>query len=167
MSALLLTLHVLICVALVIIVLLHEGKGAEVGAVFGGGQAMFGGEGPANFMNKLTSVVAIGFMLTSLGLALVSAHQGSASVVGDEKVAPITGTTSEQSPQDLDSAMEDLKKKAAEEQKAAQEQKAAPEATAPAATAPAAKAPVPDSPPAANQTTPEPAPAAPEGAPGQ
>jgi preprotein translocase subunit SecG len=154
MSALLITLHVLICVALVIIVLLQAGKGAEVGAVFGGGQAMFGGEGPANFMNKLTSVVAIGFMITSLALALVSAHRGSVSVVGDEKVAPITGTASEPTQQDLDAAMEDLKRKAAEEQKAAQE-----------GTAPAATAPAPEAPSTAPQAAPEPAPAAPEGAP--
>jgi preprotein translocase subunit SecG len=146
MSALLVTLHVLICVALVVIVLLQAGKGAEVGAVFGGGQAMFGGEGPANFMNKLTSAVAIGFMITSLSLALVSAHRGSVSVVGKEEAAPITATAPEPSAEDLDAAMEALKQKAAEE-------------TTPAATdtAPAAEAPAAEAPPAP----------APEGAPAQ
>jgi preprotein translocase subunit SecG len=146
MSALLVTLHVLICVALVIIVLLQAGKGAEVGAVFGGGQAMFGGEGPANFMNKLTSVVAIGFMITSLSLALVSAHRGSVSVVGDEQAPPITAPAPEPTAQDLDSAMEALKQKAAEQAPAATE------------SVPAADAPAPES---------APEPETPEGAPAQ
>ena len=148
MSALLVTLHVLICVALVIIVLLQAGKGAEVGAVFGGGQAMFGGEGPANFMNKLTSAVAIGFMITSLALALVSAHRGSVSVVGKEEAPPITATAPEPTREDLDTAMEALKQKAAE------------------GTAPAPSAPAPEAPPATTQAAPEPAaPAAPDGEP--
>jgi preprotein translocase subunit SecG len=147
MSALLVTLHVLICVALVIIVLLQAGKGAEVGAVFGGGQAMFGGEGPANFMNKLTSAVAIGFMITSLALALVSAHRGNVSVVGKEEAPPITATAPEPTREDLDAAMEALKQKAAE------------------GTAPAPSAPAPEAPPATTQAAPEPAPAAPEGEP--
>jgi len=134
MTALLVTLHVLICVALVIIVLLQAGKGAEVGAVFGGGQAIFGGEGPANFMNKLTSAVAVGFMLTSLSLALVSAHRGGVSVVGKEEAPPITETATPASQEDLDAAMEALKKKAAEEA-ATSPVPAAPEA-APAAAAP-------------------------------
>jgi len=137
MTALLVTLHILICVALVIIVLLQAGKGAEVGAVFGGGQAIFGGEGPANFMNKLTSVVAIGFMLTSLGLALVSAHRGGVSVVGKEEAPPITETATPASQEDLDAAMEALKKKAAEEA-ATSPAPAAPEA------APVAEAPTPE-----------------------
>jgi preprotein translocase subunit SecG len=159
MSALLVTLHVLICLALVIVVLLHSGKGAEVGAVFGGGQAMFGGEGPANFMNKLTSAVAIGFMITSLALALVSAHRGGASVVGTEEAAPITETAAPTSQEDLDKAMEALKQKAAET--ATSPAPASPEG-APATQAPLAAEPGPAA------TAPETAmPATPEGAPAE
>jgi preprotein translocase subunit SecG len=155
MSALLVTLHVLICVALVIIVLLQAGKGAEVGAVFGGGQAIFGGEGPANFMNKLTSAVAVGFMITSLALALVSAHRGGVSVVGKEEAPPITESAAPTSREDLDAAMEALKKTAAET--ATSPAAAAPEGAPTTEAAPAAETPAPDTA----------APAPPEGSPAE
>ncbi len=67
------TLHVIICIALIMIVLLQTGKGAEMGAAFGGAtQTVFGSSGPAGFLNKLTTVVAILFMVTSLALCYLS-----------------------------------------------------------------------------------------------
>ena len=66
-------LHIAVAVFLILVVLLQTGKGAEMGAAFGGSsQTLFGGGGPAGFMAKLTTAAAVGFMLTSLGLAYVS-----------------------------------------------------------------------------------------------
>lgn len=66
-------LHIAVAVFLILVVLLQTGKGAEMGAAFGGSsQTLFGGGGPAGFMAKLTTAAAVAFMLTSLGLAYVS-----------------------------------------------------------------------------------------------
>jgi len=68
-------LHIAVAVFLILVVLLQTGKGAEMGAAFGGSsQTLFGGAGPAGFMAKLTTTAAVCFMLTSLGLAYVSSH---------------------------------------------------------------------------------------------
>ena len=59
--------HVVACLFLIIVVLLQTGKGADMGAVFGGGsQTLFGSSGAGNFLTKLTTGTAIAFMLTSL-----------------------------------------------------------------------------------------------------
>jgi preprotein translocase subunit SecG len=72
MWGILIVLHVLVSVLMIMIILLQTGKGAEIGAAFGGGysQTLFGSSGPIGFLNKLTTVVAIFFMLTSLLLAV-------------------------------------------------------------------------------------------------
>jgi preprotein translocase subunit SecG len=60
-------IHVLACFFLIVVVLLQTGKGADMGAVFGGGsQTLFGSSGAGNFLTKLTTGTAIAFMLTSL-----------------------------------------------------------------------------------------------------
>jgi len=71
MSAIVTTLHVIACVFLITVVLLQRGKGAQVGAVFGGGggATMFGGRGAGNFLTKLTTGAATIFMVTSLSLS--------------------------------------------------------------------------------------------------
>ncbi|MEE2703087.1 MAG: preprotein translocase subunit SecG [Myxococcota bacterium] len=65
------SLHVLTCLALIAIVLLQHGKGADLGAAFGGGasQTVFGSRGAGNFLTKLTTGAAILFMVTSLTLS--------------------------------------------------------------------------------------------------
>lgn len=76
-------LHVLVCLAVVLVVLLQQGKGADIGATFGGGgsQTVFGSRGAGNFLTKLTAVAGALFMLTSLGLAIMSSHGLRSSVV--------------------------------------------------------------------------------------
>ncbi len=75
-------LHILVCVFLIAIVLLQTGKGADIGAVFGGSsQTLFGSAGPGTFLSKLTAVVAIVFMVTSLALAYLSSRRETASVM--------------------------------------------------------------------------------------
>ncbi len=67
-------LHLIACVFLILVVLLQTGKGAEMGAVFGGGggSTLFGASGAGNFLTKLTTGTAIVFFLTSLFLAYSS-----------------------------------------------------------------------------------------------
>ena len=62
-------IHIIVCVVLIMVVLLQTGKGAEMGAAFGGAtQTVFGSSGPAGFLSKLTTAVAIIFMITTLSL---------------------------------------------------------------------------------------------------
>lgn len=90
MTTLLIVLHVLVCIALIIIVLLQAGKGAEIGASFGAGasQTVFGAGGGKSFMGKLTASAAIIFMLTSLTLAYFYGQPGSSSVMPSSVAAP-------------------------------------------------------------------------------
>jgi preprotein translocase subunit SecG len=90
MSTLLIIIHVIVCVALIMIVLLQTGKGADMGAAFGGGssQTLFGSTGASTFLSKATTIAAIVFMLTSLILAYMSGGKVSTSVVSDAP-API------------------------------------------------------------------------------
>ena len=83
MSVLLIIVHVVVCIALIMIVLLQTGKGADMGAAFGGGgsQTLFGSTGASTFLTKATTGAAIVFMLTSLGLAYLSGHRTSGSVM--------------------------------------------------------------------------------------
>jgi preprotein translocase subunit SecG len=83
MSALLALIHIVVCFALILIVLLQTGKGADMGAAFGGGgsQTLFGSTGAGSFLGKATTAAAIVFMLTSLSLAYVSTHRVGGSVM--------------------------------------------------------------------------------------
>jgi preprotein translocase subunit SecG len=89
MSILLIIVHVIVCIALIVIVLLQAGKGAGMGAAFGGGssQTLFGSAGPGTFLGKATTAVAIIFMLTSLSLAYVSSHRERSTLMTEP--API------------------------------------------------------------------------------
>ncbi len=74
--------HVLVGIALIGIVLLQTGKGADMGAAFGGSsQTLFGSAGPGTFLGKLTTVAAIIFMCTSLSLAYLSSGYRAGSSV--------------------------------------------------------------------------------------
>jgi preprotein translocase subunit SecG len=77
-------LHVIMCLVLIGIVLLQTGKGASMGAAFGGASnTLFGGAGPASFLNKITTIAAIVFMLTSFTLAILSSRGTTSSTVLD------------------------------------------------------------------------------------
>ena len=98
MSSLMIIIHIIVAVALILIVLLQTGKGADMGAAFGGGssQTLFGGGGASTFLSRLTTIAAIIFMLTSLGLAYFSGHRATRSVMS-RTAAPTTEQT-EQAP---------------------------------------------------------------------
>ncbi|MBI2290292.1 MAG: preprotein translocase subunit SecG [Betaproteobacteria bacterium] len=76
METFVLVLHVLAALAVIGLVLLQHGKGADMGAAFGGGASgsLFGATGSANFLSRITAGVATVFFLTSLGLTWYSSH---------------------------------------------------------------------------------------------
>ncbi len=89
MSTLLVAIHVLVCLVLILAVLLQSGKAADLAGAFGGvgSQTAFGPRGAATLLGKVTTIGAILFMLTSMGLWILSA-KGDRSVVSGEKKAP-------------------------------------------------------------------------------
>ncbi len=83
MYGIVLTVHILVSIMLIIAVLLQSGKGADMGAVFGGAgsQALFGSAGPADFLNKATRVLVVVFMITSLTLGFSTLKKPSQSIM--------------------------------------------------------------------------------------
>ena len=103
MTFLLVLLHIVVCIALILIVLLQTGKGADMGAAFGGSsQALFGSRGATSFMHKVTAAAAIIFMLTCMGLTLNFGKRETASVMEgmSQTEVPVAG---ESQPQDAQS----------------------------------------------------------------
>ena len=87
MTTLLIIVHVVVCIFLICIVLLQQGKGADIGATFGGSsQSLFGTEGPLPLLNKITTGAAIIFMATSVTLAYLSANKSTGSVMSGMQV---------------------------------------------------------------------------------
>ena len=127
----LLIIHVLACIFLVTVVLLQQGKGADVGAVFGGSsQTLFGTSGAGNLLTKLTSATAIIFMLTSLTLTYGAAKQTTRSIFDSAPKSAPAPATSEGTPAAQPSAGSESKGTPAAPT-------AGPAQTAPAATTPA------------------------------
>lgn len=84
MKPILILIHICICVALIIIVLLQKGKGAGMGAAFGGSSdTVFGSSGATSLLHKVTTAVAILFMLTSLGLSIYFGKGTTSSIMKD------------------------------------------------------------------------------------
>jgi len=97
-------IHILVCILLVLIVLLQRGKGASMGAAFGGSsQTIFGSSGPGTFLGKITTLVALVFMMTSLYLAYFSASKGrsvmDSAPTAAEQTVPQPQAPQQQAPQ--------------------------------------------------------------------
>ncbi len=93
LTNILLVIHLIVAVAIVILVLLQRGKGADMGAAFGGGssQSLFGARGSANFLSRATATLVTVFFLSSLTLAYIYTHQGeTGSVTTDSPIQPPT-----------------------------------------------------------------------------
>lgn len=92
MESFILIIHVLVAVAMVGLILLQQGKGAEMGASFGAGasQTVFGAAGSAGFLIKMTAVLAAIFFVTSLTLAIYAKKnaQTYGLIPGVEEVVP-------------------------------------------------------------------------------
>jgi preprotein translocase subunit SecG len=88
MHVVLTTIHILACIFLVLVVLLQTGKGADMGAVFGGSSStVFGSSGAGNFLTRLTTATAIVFMLTSMALTVMSSRTTSSTIFDAAPVA--------------------------------------------------------------------------------
>jgi preprotein translocase subunit SecG len=79
-------IHLIACITMILIIIFQSSKGAEMGAVFGGGasQTAFGSSGPQSFLEKITVVCAVVFMLTSLSLAYLSISRTGKLIEGEE-----------------------------------------------------------------------------------
>ena len=88
-------LHIVVCIGLILVVLLQTGKGAEIGAVFGGGSSstIFGSSGAGNFLTKLTTGMAIIFMITSLTLGYFAGQRPSATIFDNRSPASQPGAS--------------------------------------------------------------------------
>ena len=92
MHTFLVVLHIFACIAMILVVLLQTGKGADMGAAFGGSsQTVFGSSGPGTFLGKMTTGIAVIFMLTSLFLAYAAFHKPVSAL--EDTVVPITEQT--------------------------------------------------------------------------
>lgn len=83
MVTIILAAHIVITIALVVLVLIQQGKGADIGAAFGSGasQTVFGSRGSASFLTRTTAGLAAGFFITSLSLAYISGNRADTKSV--------------------------------------------------------------------------------------
>ncbi|MGF2734043.1 preprotein translocase subunit SecG [Marinobacter sp. DUT-1] len=97
METLVVVVHVVIAVALVGLVLIQQGKGADAGAAFGGGasQTVFGSQGSGSFLTRVTTILAIVFFVTSFSLAVFAKQR--AEVAGEAGI-PVVEESAEQAP---------------------------------------------------------------------
>ena len=95
METFIITSHFIFAIVMIILVLIQAGKGASIGATFGGGgsQTLFGPRGAGTFLTKATTVLAVAFLATSICLAQMSKDKSTGSVL--DKV-------------DVDTAVEDV-----------------------------------------------------------
>ncbi len=101
MIAVLVVIHVLLCIALVAIILFQGGKGADLASVFGGGTSgtAFGVTGSAPFIAKLTTTVAVGFLVMCIVLSYFYTPSGSRSVIQQQAAGQQSAqTASEEAP---------------------------------------------------------------------
>ena len=92
-------IHVIICLFLILVVLLQQGKGADL-SVFGGGstQAAFGARGAATILHKMTVAGFVGFILTTMAIGFLQTGGGGSSVMStveesaEPAAEPLTGT---------------------------------------------------------------------------
>lgn len=100
MSLLITLVHIVICFILIVAVLLQSGKAADLAGAFGGvgSQTAFGPRGSASILSKLTTICAVLFMFTSLGLWILSARE-STSVLKGTKEVPAAAATQKAAPE--------------------------------------------------------------------
>lgn len=95
METIILAVHVLLAAAIIALVMLQQGKGAEAGASFGGGasQTVFGSQGAGNFLSRMTAIMAVGLFLSSFALAYYAKERagyvGSAGLPGADVIQQI------------------------------------------------------------------------------
>ena len=101
-------LHVIVCLFLILVVLLQQGRGGGMGGAFGGATAqVFGGRGAGNFMTRLTAICAAIFMATSISLAYLSS-------AGDRALKALETDDTEEPAADADKPKDEPGEKAAD-----------------------------------------------------
>ena len=119
MESLIIFVHVIAAIAITGLVLIQQGKGADMGASFGSGasQTLFGSSGSGNALTKSTSIMAIVFFLTSMGLAIIARQQAGISVEDSglienlDEIAAATSTaeaTADDLPQFIEEALDEI-----------------------------------------------------------
>ncbi|WP_018149750.1 preprotein translocase subunit SecG [Leeia oryzae] len=98
LKTLLLIVNIASAAAVIVLVLLQQGKGADMGAAFGSGASgsLFGASGSANFLSRGTAIAAVIFFASSLGLSMVAVQKGGSGSVMSTAVAP--SSVSQQQP---------------------------------------------------------------------
>jgi preprotein translocase subunit SecG len=136
MEPLIIALHILVSIAIVALILLQQGKGAEVGASFGSGgsQTLFGSSGSGNFLSHTTAILVAVFFVTSFGLSML-AKSKAGSGHSDEGI-PSAAVIEEHNKDTKPAASQATP--AAEKTAPVGDAPTAPEVTAPAADVPAA-----------------------------
>lgn len=118
MSGFILFIHFFVCIFMIIVILLQAGKGADIGATFGGSsQNVFGARGAATFLSKITTIAAVIFLVTSIYLANLSKQKSTNSVLQGMSIppqAPIAETLSAESQAESQAIVVTPESKAAE-----------------------------------------------------
>ena len=117
---LVLVVHVIVAIAIIGLVLLQHGKGADMGAGFGSGASgsLFGATGSANFLSRTTAALAVIFFLTSLGLAYIATHKPRTGGGVMETIKEIPEAPAPATPSPVKSPAQDSGKPAAAPEKA-------------------------------------------------
>jgi len=95
MNILIISVHIMVAVALIGVILIQRGQGADMGVSFGGGgaQTLFGSRGSGSFLGKLTGGLAAVFMVTSLTLAFFSQQKAGSVVEAATRQVPVKQDT--------------------------------------------------------------------------
>jgi preprotein translocase subunit SecG len=85
-------LYVLVCLVLLMVILLQQGRGGDIAAAFGGSgsQTAFGARAGASLLTRVTTVTAVLFMIGAIGLGILWQHGGGSSSVVRGKTAPVS-----------------------------------------------------------------------------
>ena len=89
MESILIGIHVLAAIAITGLVLMQQGKGADMGASFGAGasQTIFGSSGSGNFLSRATTWITVVFFVTSLGLAIVAKQRSQQGIQNESLIS--------------------------------------------------------------------------------
>ena len=125
MSSLITTIHIIVCFILIIAVLLQSGKSADLAGAFGGGgsQTVFGARGAATILSKATTICAVLFMLTSLGLWMLSARGAKSAVRGEETPPKEAAAVTETKKEPAEEKAQPSEQKKEKEQKSTEKEK--------------------------------------------
>ncbi len=98
METLVLAVHVLLAIAIITLVLLQQGKGAEAGASFGAGasQTVFGSQGTGSFLSRMTAIIAVGLFATSFVLAVYAKEKATSVTDAGVPAAELIESATEQ-----------------------------------------------------------------------